>query len=225
MRFRRFLRNRAIGLTRRVMAPAARLREARGPTELELQQVRRRLELLLAGMYGRPMRVGAGTAAEARLTPAPPDILLPATLPARDGVDAAAARYRLLAIEQAERLTRGSATVALPATQLERDLYMMAEGAAVDHAIATRAPRLAGVLAERHARELAERPDPRRLGVAEREVERRGRGSGRGRVTRAGGIAGLGARAGGAHSSRRPGRHALSRAAGGEDVATGAGGA
>jgi len=172
LRFRRFLRNRAIGLTRRVMAPAARWREARGPTELGLQQVRRRLELLLAGMYGRPMRVGAGTAAEARLTPAPPDILLPATLPARDGVDAAAARYRLLAIEQAERLTRGSATVALPATQLERDLYMMAEGAAVDHAIATRAPGLAGVLAERHARELSERPDPRRLGVAEREVER-----------------------------------------------------
>lgn len=182
MRFRRFLRNRAIGLTRRVLAPAARLREARGPTELELQQVRRRLELLLAGMYGQPLRVGAEGAASrgAALGAAPtnrtrPDIVLPRSMDARDGVEAAAARYRLLAIQQAERVSRGSSSVAFPESMLERDLYTLAEGAVVDRAIAERAPRLSELLAERRARELRRRPDMRRLSDVERHVELRAR--------------------------------------------------
>lgn len=141
--------------------------------------MRRRLELLLAGMYGRPMRVGADSAAarNAALVAAQPsgatrpDIVLPRTMDARDGMDAAAARYRLLAIEQAERRVRGSARVALPATMLERDLYTLAEGATVDRAIVERAPGLAGMVAERHALELRKRPDLRRLSSVEREVE------------------------------------------------------
>ena len=166
MRFRRFLRNRVIGLGRRVVAPASRWREARAPTQLELAAMRRRLELLLAGMYGQPMRVAAAGSATAGA-----EIRLPAAIDARGGVDEAAARYRLLAIEQAERHVRGSAAAEPLATQLERDLYTVAEAAAVDAAIVTRAPRLAPLVAERHARELAQRPDPRRLDVAEREVE------------------------------------------------------
>lgn len=140
--------------------------------------MRRRLELLLAGMYGRPLRVAAEGAASrtAALGAAPaattqPDVVLPRSMDARDGVEAAAARYRLLAIQQAERVSRGSTSVAIPESMLERDLYSLVEGAAVDHAIAERAPRLAGMLAERRARELRQRPDMRRLSDVERQVE------------------------------------------------------
>lgn len=182
MQFRRFLRNRAIGLTRRVMAPAARWQAERAPSKLELQQVRRRLELLLTGMYGRPLRVGAEGAASraAALGAAPasrtePDIVLPRSIDARNGIEAAAARYRLLAIQQAERVSRGSASIVFPDSMLERDLYVLVEGAVVDHAIAERAPRLAGMLAERRARELRQRPDVRRLSDVERQVELRAR--------------------------------------------------
>ncbi|HEX5971927.1 MAG TPA: VWA domain-containing protein [Gemmatimonadaceae bacterium] len=178
MRFRRFLRNRAIGITRRAVAPAARWRQDRAPATLELQQVRRRLELLLAGMYGRPWRVGAQGATLRAAAPGAagaigtqPDIVLPRSMDARDGQEAAAARYRLLAIQQGERVVRGSATIALPDSMLERDLYTLAEGAAVDRAIAERAPGFAGMLAERHAHELRQRPDIRRLSAVEREVE------------------------------------------------------
>jgi nitric oxide reductase NorD protein len=166
MRFRRFLRNRAIRLGRRVVAPASRWREGRVPTQLELSSMRRRLELLLAGMYGQSMRVAASGATKAGV-----EITLPAAIDARDGMDHAAARYRLLAIEQAERHVRGSAAAELLPTQLERDLYTVAEAVAVDAAIMTRAPRLAPLVAERLARELAQRPDPHRLGIAERRVE------------------------------------------------------
>ena len=178
MRFQRFLRNRAIGVTRRVVAPARNWRERRTPPRLELQQMRRRLELLLAGMYGQPMRVGAEGAAS-RLAAAgahpvgdAPDILLPRMLDASHGVDAAAARYRLLAIEQAERRVRGSATLLVAASRLERDLYTLAEGAAVHHAILQRAPGLATALAARNARELVQRPNLARLRGMERDVER-----------------------------------------------------
>jgi nitric oxide reductase NorD protein len=178
MRFRRFLRNRAIGITRRAVAPAARWRSQRTPARLELTQVRRRLELLLAGMYGRSMRIGAAGASSRAAAPGaarpgvtPPDIVLPRSMDARDGMEAAAARYRLLAIEQAERVTRGSAAIDFPASMLERDLYTLAEGAAVDRAIAERAPGLVPMLAERHARELVRRPGLGRLSTVEREVE------------------------------------------------------
>jgi len=172
MRFRRFLRNRAIGLTKRAVAPAARWREHRAPAMLELQQVRRRLELLLAGMYGRSMRVGGASALTSKRTSdSAPDITLPRRLDARDGVDSAMARYRLLAIIQAERLARGSADRTFPTSWLERDLYTLAEGAAVDRAIAERAPGLASLLAERRARELRQRPKLRGLSAVEREVE------------------------------------------------------
>jgi nitric oxide reductase NorD protein len=177
MRFRRYLRNRALGLTRRAVAPAARWRQRRTPPRLELPAVRRRLELLLAGMYGQPMRVGAESAIDrlaagrARPSAMRADILLPHALDAHDGVEAAAARYRLLAIEQAERLVRGSATLLIATTRLVRDLYTLAEAAAVSRAIVRRAPGLAGVLAEQNARELARRPNLGRLHGMEREVE------------------------------------------------------
>jgi nitric oxide reductase NorD protein len=177
MRFRRYLRNRTLGLTRRALAPAARWRKGRKPPRLELEQVRRRLELLLAGMYGQSMRVGEERAIDrfvggsARPAAARADILLPSSLDARDGEEAAAARYRLLAIQQAERLVRGSATLLHATSRLARDLYTLAEGAAVAHAIGQRAPGLAAELAEQNARELVHRPSVSRLHGMEREVE------------------------------------------------------
>ena len=118
------------------------------------------------------MRVGMESALSSRTaSDTAPDITLPRRLDARDGVDAAAARYRLLAIVQAERLVRGSADRVFPASWLERDLYTLAEGAAVDRAIAERAPGLASLLAERRARELRQRPKLRGLSTVEREVE------------------------------------------------------
>lgn len=141
---------------------------------LELETVRRRLELLLAGMYGRPIRIGAeqGSAGSAPTRAAQDvQVVLPRSLDARDGVDAAAARYRLLAIEQAERVARGTPAEALPADPMERDLYAVAEGASVDRAIAARARGLAPTLARLRATELSQRPAIGRMTAEERAVE------------------------------------------------------
>jgi nitric oxide reductase NorD protein len=171
VRLDRFLRNRIIGLSRRATEPMRHWRAQRAPAQLELHQVRRRLELLLGGMYGRPMHIGASRAAISGDKRPEHDVVLPAVLDAPDGVEAAAARYRLLAIEQAERVVRGTKAMALPEDRMERDLFALAEGALVDRTIAGRAPGLASVLAATHARELAARPSLRGLSAAEREVE------------------------------------------------------
>jgi nitric oxide reductase NorD protein len=88
------------------------------------------------------------------------------------GVDAALARYRLLAFEQAERLLRGT-PAHLPADPLVRDLYLLAESAAVDRAIPANLPGLAPALAEERAAALRSRPPLGSMTRAEREVERR----------------------------------------------------
>ncbi|MFL5583195.1 MAG: hypothetical protein ACJ8AO_22740, partial [Gemmatimonadaceae bacterium] len=112
-----------------------------------LDDVRRRLELVLAATYG-PLRIEAAEAPRvpgvlrrlaarmpAHLRPrgalpsaAGERVLLPASLalPPADAV----ARFRVLALEQGERLARGTALHAPPRGQpLERDLYLLAEGA------------------------------------------------------------------------------------------------
>src|SRR5437763_1804917 len=149
---------------------------AHRPT-LPLEQIQRRLELLLAAMYGRPIaitpveatstnwieRVGDFLSRDPRTRESTPSvdgagIQLPATLTARDGEAAAIARYRLLAIEQAERLTRGTARHAPLRDAIERDLYLLREGMMVDATIARAHPGLGGALdAERRAA-LARRP-------------------------------------------------------------------
>ena len=171
MRLSRLLRNRAIGLTRRALAPLAGWQAARAPATLPLDVVRRRLELLLAAMYGRPLRIGAASSRPRDVAGPAPDILLPPLLDARAGMPEATERYRLLAIEQAERVARGSNAAGLPGDRLERDLFLIAEGAAVDRAIADRAPGLTGALAAVRRRELSTRPPAHRLSGAEREVE------------------------------------------------------
>ncbi len=156
---------------------------------LALDDVRRRLEVLLAGIYGHPVTVAA---AEPPREPrvrrifrrVPPHlrnaaplaasdgtrVLLPARLEAEDGD--ALARYRILAIQQAERLARGTA-LALPADEppLVRDLFLLAEGAAVEDAITRSAPGLAQAHAAERAAALARRPPLESLTPAERQVE------------------------------------------------------
>jgi nitric oxide reductase NorD protein len=154
-----------------------------------LEEVRRRLELLLAAVYGRPITVATAEAPHApgalrRLLGRIPDhlattdalpasdgerVLLPATLP---GGGDALARYRLMAVQQAERLARGTVTALPPGEPpLVRDLYLLAESAAVEAAVARATPGLAGAQAAERAAALARRPPMDALTPAEREVE------------------------------------------------------
>lgn len=180
------------------------------PPVLRLDDVRRRLEILLAAVYGRPIPIVAAEPAgpppswTARLFPPPRHLRGTAPLPASDaervhlppaldaseGEAAALARYRVLAIAQAERLQRGTAVWtpdlnarwnrrlveagALSHTDDPariRDLYLLLESAAVDAAILRAVPGLAPALHAERARALAARPDPDALTPVEREVE------------------------------------------------------
>jgi nitric oxide reductase NorD protein len=162
---------------------------AQRPT-LPLEQVQRRLELLLAAMYGRPIaiasveptttywveRVGNFLSRDPRARESTPGvdgtgIHLPASLTARDGEAAAIARYRLLAIEQAERLTRGTARHAPVRDALVRDLYLLREGTMVDATIARAHPGLGDALEAERGAALARRPELDRLTRPERDVE------------------------------------------------------
>src|SRR5262249_14786655 len=100
------------------------------------------------------------------------DIRLPSMLNATEGADVAVARFRLLAVEQAERLTRGTAGETPHADALERDLYLLREGAAIDARIARVMPRLQGALAEERRAALVRRPHFDGLTPQKRKVER-----------------------------------------------------
>src|SRR4051794_11020230 len=106
MRFARLIRNRVIGLVRRARQRAEAVRPRRART-LELETMRRRLEILLRAMYNEPL--GDGLTAEGSSAKAGErSIILPRSLP--DTGDAAE-RYRLLAIEQGARVARGTRTL------------------------------------------------------------------------------------------------------------------
>jgi nitric oxide reductase NorD protein len=170
MRLPRLLRNRAIGLSRRAFAPIVAWRASRAEVSVSLASVRRRLELSLVAMYAQPMAVGASQSRATADASGAPDIELPDSLDASSGVTEAIERYRVLAIEQAERIVRGT-----PATHpddlLVRDLFLIAEGAAVDRAIVQRAPGIEAALAAARQRELTARPAGNDLGELARDVE------------------------------------------------------
>lgn len=188
---RRLIRARRVAtqLARRLPLPSWPGREQ--PRAVELPTVRRRLELLLAALYGRhipiaspPVRRGGWWSRTwRRMSPfREPETLsasdgealrLPPVLDASMGDDAAVAQYRLLAIEQAERVMRGTAAVAAEAADaLERDLFLLRESAAVDAAIARALHNLAPALAAARAEALERRPMVEGLFGAERDVER-----------------------------------------------------
>ncbi|MBX6365320.1 MAG: hypothetical protein IRZ00_15735, partial [Gemmatimonadetes bacterium] len=156
---------------------------------VDLAQLRRRLELLVAAVFP-----GAPEIAVAE-PPAPPTLLAriagcaPAHLRPRvalastDGerlrlpreLDAVppgerVARYRLLALEQAARRARGTAAL-LPRDPLLRDLFLLAEAASVDRLLAERLPGLVGDLRAARAAARAARVDAPRATARERCVE------------------------------------------------------
>jgi nitric oxide reductase NorD protein len=151
--------------------------------------VQRRLELVVAALYGRRIALtqvtrgqqtwadkalGAiGFADGRRSTPSVEGetIRLPEFLDASDGVAAAVSRYRILAIEQAERIVRGT-PAHVPATDaLERDLYLLREGMAIDASLMQRHPGLASSLGAERQDALSRRPLLRSMSPQERDVE------------------------------------------------------
>ena len=158
---------------------------------MRLDDVRRRLELLVTAVYDRPIPIAAAEKPKGRawsiwMEPfAPRHLQRNDALPTTDGqriqlpreitgpdADTALAQYRLMAIEQAERIVRGTTTrVPDTATPAERDLYLLREGEVVDAAIARAVPGLRGTLAGARASALGSRPPMSALTAKERAVE------------------------------------------------------
>jgi nitric oxide reductase NorD protein len=169
-------------LGRPVVNAAGWIRTMRTTPEVALDAVRRRLELLLAATYGVRFEIAPvaddtprNTFHVGRRRPIARhdgvSIKLPATMDASDGAHAAIARYRLLAIEQAMRIMRGSAALAPAGNAIARDLYNLREGAEIDASIAISAPGVASLIAEERALSLAARPNLSRLSAREQAVE------------------------------------------------------
>jgi nitric oxide reductase NorD protein len=165
MRLHRYLRNRALRLSRRVAMPVRRWRASTSARTLALHEIARRLELTLAAMYDTPMRVAPIAAAT------DDDVALPAVLDARAGRDDAVTRYRLLALLQASRRARGGDALAPLDDPLARDLFLLAESAAAERDVLARARTLDAALGALHFAELASRPKSFRLTHPERRVE------------------------------------------------------
>lgn len=187
---------------------------------MRLDDVRRRLELLVTAVYDRPIpiataephRRGRVSLWERLLGPRhlTPHAVLPSTdgeriqLPREIGAgdeESALTSYRLLAMQQAERIVRGTPwQLAASIPPLVRDLYLLRESAEVDRAIARDVPGLRAALAASHAAALAARPPLTGMTSVERAVEAIVRdalaGSTPGRLTReSSGIARLAANA------------------------------
>ncbi len=160
-----------------------------------LESMHHRLELLVTALYGRaiPIREARAVAPEGWLRR-----VLDAVLPQRereiyassDGeymylppqiagiadIRDAQAQYRLLALQHAERVARG-VSLLLPAddgtdARLTRDLYLLAEGNAIDNAIVQSAPGVRPALERARAQSLARRPRNGALTSTEQHVER-----------------------------------------------------
>ena len=191
------------GLRRRARRAIASARERIGAwrrperTHVALDDVRRRLEILIAALYGRAVHIEAAPEPKAtfidrlerfftprhlRARPAAwtdgATVLLPARLDGAGDDAAGAARYRVLALGQAERLARGTAealgaaeAVGGACTPLERDLFLLRESIAVDARLAMRIRGLREVLARARRASLATRPSMKGLTPAERAVE------------------------------------------------------
>jgi nitric oxide reductase NorD protein len=159
---------------------------------MRLDDVRGRLELLLTALYDRSIQIAAAKPEprqhwiRRRLDGRPKHLVADSTLGTTDGVsielpsgldatpnESTVTEFQLLAVEQAERLTRGTpAMTPAPDSLLVRDLYLIREGLVIDASIARNVPGLRGVLQRAHTAALEARPDMSRLTPLEREVER-----------------------------------------------------
>ncbi len=149
-----------------------------GPAPLQLADVAQRLDLLIAAVFGRSfaLRVAqppAATSWMGRLLlrhQLPPvrsavpatdgrSIWLPATfaLPESDAV--ATERFRSMALQQAMRAERGSAEyLPVDTPPLERELYLLLEARAADHALVRLLPGMAAPLVTLRREALQRRP-------------------------------------------------------------------
>lgn len=175
-------------------------RADRPASVVRLDDVRRRLELLLAGLYGRDIRIDVIQApahgwmhnqtrrwmryiAHIPSHVHPVDALacndghsirLPNQMRSTDEGQSAFARYRLLALGQAERVVRGTAFHAPnndSVDLLERDLYLLCESVAVDAVIANAISGMVPSIENARAGALAHRPRLDRMMPMERETE------------------------------------------------------
>ena len=165
------------------------LRSGRAARTVKLDDVRRRLELLVTAVYDRPIPI-ATVESPRRPVVAWRDAFRPrhlrqsVPLPATDGeriqlpreieslsLEHALAQYRLMAIEQAERIVRNTAARLPVGNQVERDLYLMREGAVIDASIARSVPGLRATLATARAHALETRPSLAGLTARERAAE------------------------------------------------------
>src|SRR6185437_8516678 len=155
-----------------------------------LEDVQRRLELFIAALYGAPIPIVPNTqnpstwldrasramnASDAAVAATPAtdgaSIHLPREMRADEGAGAALARYRLFAVEQAERILRGTAALASSTDPIVRDLYLVREASAIDARIARDQPGLRALLERERAASLAARPNERSVTKRERAVE------------------------------------------------------
>lgn len=160
---------------------------------VSLDTLQRRLEIVLAAIYDRAIPVAAipdsrpkGTVrraianVRALASPPPPDVatsdggavLLPPHMPHGMSPADAITRYRLLAIEQAERIVRGTSDHMPEGDAVARDLYLLREARAVDRAIMRANAGLAPAIVQARSDALAGRPDDAGMTPIEQAVER-----------------------------------------------------
>jgi nitric oxide reductase NorD protein len=160
------------------------------PRTVALADVARRLDLLIAAVFGTTYRIRTAQA------PAPTTFLTKAfrrrerprakcAIPATDGVsiwlpfdagiaDPAAAmdRFRTVAMQQAMRASRGSAAlINVQAIPLVRDVYLLIEADAADEALARQLPGMAGSLNALRRAALAARPSMASFPVERQPLE------------------------------------------------------
>ncbi|WP_150304925.1 nitric oxide reductase activation protein NorD [Pseudomonas saliphila] len=161
-----------------------------GPVLLTLNDVASRLDLLCTGVFANrfPIRVAQMGARSTLLTlvfrrdPAP---RTRAAIPATDGVsiwlprDAGtpdvtfgSAWYRVLALQQAMRVERGSAALIAPdMNPLLRDLYLLLEAFNADQALSQLLPGMRGALDVARQQALAARPELERFSAPRQQLE------------------------------------------------------
>jgi nitric oxide reductase NorD protein len=171
-------------------ARALWLRAAAPDVRPRLSDLRSRLGLFVAMLFPDPLEIAtaeppAPRSLLARFALATPPHAQPAeALASTDGTrvrlppelkdlaaDAVLPAYRLLAVEQAARACRGTPAWVPTGDALIRDLFLLAEAAAIDRLVVWVAPRLTGQIASARAVARARRPRAR-LTPQETEVER-----------------------------------------------------
>jgi len=162
---------------------------SRRTTAVPLERVQHRIELFLTALYGRPLSVApfdhqrrrnavVRALVRRRMLIAPPmathegdAVLLPPEMAPRAGLPVLTT-YRLLALEQAERIVRHTADL-VPADALERDLYLLREGATIDARLARAHRGMSELLVHERRDTMERRPQLNALPPLERAVESR----------------------------------------------------